>query len=144
MPYGNMPYSTMPAYPGMYQSAYMPGQNPYQTGVNTPVAQRYEVIRVNGENGARAFQMAPNSSVLLLDETAPVVWLAQSDGAGYRTVTPYNITPAQTKEQEGTGKYDFLESRVAKLEELINARQSYPRGAQSRPNGGSVTKSGAD
>ena len=28
-------------------------------------AQRYEIIRVNGENGAQAFQMAPNSSALI-------------------------------------------------------------------------------
>lgn len=34
--------------------------------------QKYEVIRVNGENGARALQMMPNSSVLLLDDTAPI------------------------------------------------------------------------
>jgi len=35
----------------------------------TPPAPKYEVIRVNGENGARNFRMAPNSSMLLLDET---------------------------------------------------------------------------
>jgi hypothetical protein len=48
-----------PIYPNMY------------AGINTP--SRQEIIRVNGRNGANAYQMAPNSSILLLDETAPVI-----------------------------------------------------------------------
>ena len=62
------------------------GNNPYAY-----IPPRMEVIRVNGENGADAFQLGPNSSVLLLDETAPIVWLVQTDGAGYKTKTPYDI-----------------------------------------------------
>jgi len=54
-------------------------------------APRMEVTRVNGENGVDAFQIGPNSSALLLDETAPIVWLVQTDGAGYKTKTPYDI-----------------------------------------------------
>ena len=34
---------------------------------------RQEVVRVSGRNGAEAYQMAPNSSILLLDETAPII-----------------------------------------------------------------------
>ena len=43
--------------------------------------QRQEVVRVNGEGGANAYQLMPNSSALLLDETAPIVWLVTTDGA---------------------------------------------------------------
>lgn len=35
--------------------------------------------------------MLPNSESLLLDETEPLVWLAVTDGAGYKTVTPFKI-----------------------------------------------------
>ena len=49
---------------------------------------RMEVIKVNGEPGARAFNMPPNSSVLLLDESAPIVWLKTTDGAGYASLNP--------------------------------------------------------
>ena len=52
----------------------------YQLTANgTPVGnasfmnQRQEIVRVNGKNGADAYQMAPNSSILLLDETAPII-----------------------------------------------------------------------
>lgn len=54
--------------------------------------QRHEIIKVNGESGVNAFQMLPNSEVLLLDTTAPLVWYVQTDGNGYRTATPYTIT----------------------------------------------------
>ena len=88
--------------------------NPYQY----MPPQRYEVIKVNGEGGASAFQMAPNSSVLLLDESAPIVWLKTTDGAGYPTLTPYSITPYVKQEPEDL--YKGLCDRVAKLEEIIN------------------------
>lgn len=50
---------------------YMPYPTNTYTGMNS--YNKQEVIRVNGRNGANAYQMAPNSSILLLDETAPVV-----------------------------------------------------------------------
>lgn len=78
---------------------------------------RQEVIRVNGEPGARSFMIAPNSSALLLDETAPVVWLVTSDGAGYKTVTPYKIEPMQ---EQKPADMKTLEERIRKLEEKIN------------------------
>ena len=79
----------------MYNSYF----NPYQQFGQPQLTQNQlsvhpqQIVRVNGENGARAFQMAPNSSALLLDESNPIVWLSQSDGAGYKTVTPYRIEP---------------------------------------------------
>lgn len=72
--------------------------------------QQMSVIRVNGENGAKALQLAPNSSALVLDETAPIVWLCQSDGAGYKTAKPYKIEPMEITTPES------LEKRLARLE----------------------------
>lgn len=94
--------------------------NPYQNRLNAlqgDLMQRQEIVRVNGKNGAEAYTMPPNSSILLLDETAPIVWLAQSDGAGYKTITPYSITPYQ---QEPTPDFNSLEARIKRLESLIN------------------------
>lgn len=82
-------------------------------------AQRYDVIRVNGENGARSIQLAPGSEVLMLDSTAPIVWLAQADGAGYKTVTPFNITPFEKKPEPN---YEELLERIERLEDKINGK----------------------
>ena len=90
-------------------------QNPYLTPYYpTPPSQ---VIKVNGENGARAYQMGANSSALLLDESGLMVWLVVSDGAGYKTITPYDITPHKVTPAPD---YGSLESRIKRLEELIN------------------------
>ena len=80
---------------------------------------QYDIVKVNGENGANAFQMGPNSRILLLDENNPIVWLVQTDGAGYKTVTPYDILPHKI-----TPSIDInsLEERIAALEERINAK----------------------
>jgi hypothetical protein len=94
--------------------------NPYATP-----ALRQEVITVNGRNGAEAYQMAPNSSILLLDETAPIVWLKTTDGASYPTVTGYTITPIKPKlapTVESNELFTSLEERIKKLEELVNAK----------------------
>lgn len=85
-------------------------------------APRYEVIRVNGRNGAENFRMAPNSSALLLDNTASIVWFVQTDGAGYLTAAPFDVTPHQTPKPVDMND---LSDRVTKLEELmINVQQS--------------------
>ena len=105
-----------------YNNPYMPNMgnmpNPYQ---NNRTFQndygRQEITRVNGENGAKAYSMGPNSSILLLDETAPIVWLAQTDGAGYKTITPYSITPYQAAPSQD---YSNLEARIKRLEDMIN------------------------
>ena len=97
---------------------------PYQNNQylqNLMLPQQQEVVKVNGKNGVDAFQLAPNSSALLLDTTASIVWLVQTDGAGYKTSTPYDITPHISEEEV---QYKTLEERISKLEETINAKSN--------------------
>ena len=95
-------------------------QDPYRArlgSMQTFQPPRYEIIRVNGENGARAFQMAPNSTALLLDDTAPIVWFVQTDGAGYKTETPFSISPYQPTPPVDV---NALEARIQRLEAMIH------------------------
>ena len=101
-----------------YFPNYMP-YNPQNTPFQPPVPQRHEIVKVNGKNGAEAFQMAQNSSILLLDETAPIVWLKTTDGAGYPTLTPYTISPYQPEPEVNVKS---LEERITAIEEIINAK----------------------
>ena len=81
---------------------------------------KQEIVRVNGENGAKAYQLAPNSSALLLDESAPLVWLVQTDGAGYKTAVPYTIAPYQS---HPSPDLNDLEERIKRLEEMLNGKK---------------------
>lgn len=92
--------------------------NPYIQPQQPPMQPRREVVKVNGENGARAFPMGANSSALLLDESGGIVWLVTTDGAGYKTVAPFDITPHQTAPAPD---FSSLEARISKLEEKVNA-----------------------
>lgn len=101
------------------QPIYNPMINPYLTPQNQITQQpRREVVKVNGENGARAFPMGANSSALLLDENGVIVWLVTTDGAGYKTVAPFDITPHQVAPAPDFGS---LEARISRLEERVNA-----------------------
>ena len=75
-----------------------------------------QIVKVHGRNGAETYQMLPNSSALLLDESEPIIYLAQTDGAGYKTITAYDINPH--KDIPPINVND-LEQRITKLEEMI-------------------------
>jgi len=102
-----------------YQSTFF---NPYgfmQQYQNVPTPQQNtQVVKVNGENGAKAYQMGANSSALLLDESGLLVWLVTSDGAGYKTVSAYDIVPHKPVPAPD---YGSIENRIQKLEEIVDA-----------------------
>ena len=99
---------------------YNPTMNPYlQPHGQITQQPRTEVVKVNGEPGARAFPMGPNSSALLLDVCGTIVWLAQTDGAGYKTVAPFDIAPHK---EAAAPDFTSLESRITRLEEKLNER----------------------
>lgn len=118
--------------------------NPYQQGFTYPYQQytgqnmagntvptsqntlpHQQVIQVNGKASVDQIQLAPNSSVLVMDTSAPIVWLCVSDGVGRVTSTPYDIT--EHKETPPVDMQNILE-RVAALEGfmtgIMNERMS--------------------
>ena len=112
-----------------FQNPYLPGNQfvpaPYQPQQST------QVVRVKGRPGADAFGMGPNCSALLLDESGTMVWLCVTDGAGYKTVSPYDITPHQDAPAPDFGS---LENRITKLEELVNEYASNTSGTKCSAN----------
>ena len=94
-----------------------------------------QIIKVNGENGANAYQLPPNCSALLLDETAPRLFLAQTDGAGYKTISAYKLEPYVPEPPVNVNE---LAKRLKKLEGMINAKSntSDVRGKKTESNNG--------
>ena len=98
-----------------FQNPFMPAN---YTPSYTPTYQpQMQVVKVKGRNGAEAYAMGANCSALLLDEGGTMVWLCVTDGAGYKTISPYDITPHQDAPVPDFGS---LESRIARLEALMN------------------------
>lgn len=96
----------------------------------SPNNQEKHVVKVNGRAGAEAFSMGPNSDDILLDLNDPIIWFVQTDGAGYKTITPYDISPH--KEVSQTDILQSLDNRIAKLEEvLLNGKSDTSTNAKS-------------
>ena len=103
----------------MYQNMY--GSNPYgmyNPAVVQPQPQRTTVDKVNGRNGAEMYSIAPDSSVLLLDQNNPMVWFIATDSAGYKTIIPYDI---KQHEDEPVPDYKSIDSRLDSIDERIKA-----------------------
>lgn len=110
-------------------------------GYNMYSLPHYEVVRVNGEAGANNFQMAPNSSTILVDNTNPnLIWLVQTDGAGYLTAIPYDVMPHQVQPQINLNE---LADRVKHLEDIYaNFNSGSTKQSKKQRNDAATTNSG--
>lgn len=116
--YPNIPYNSPYSGFNNNQYNYMPNsQNGLQGQING------SILKVSGINGVNALNLAPNTSVLALDETAPIVWLVSADGAGYKTPTPYDITPH--KDQQAAMQSNFEERLTVEVNEFITALNAH-------------------
>ena len=119
-------YNNYSNFPNSYNNLF----NPYTVGMAGTQYQpnsRQEITKVNGRDGANAFPLSANSSILLLDINNPVVYLKQADGGGFCSVTAYGITPIEQNQTASTDTTD-LERRITRLEVLyesnnLNAEQ---------------------
>ena len=125
-------------------------QGPYQYGGFQPIApqpqlQQEQVTQVNGRASVEQIQLAPNSSKLVMDTTAPIVWLCVSDGVGRVTATPYDIT-----EHKDAPPVDVagIEQRLATVEAYIAQQMeaannvksnAQPPAAEQRSSGNNYT-----
>ena len=84
---------------------------------------KMEITKVNGQNGANALNLAPYSSALLLDMNDPIVWFVSTDGAGYKTCIPYDITPHKVEQEiDLKDLIRKLNARLDNIEERIGGR----------------------
>lgn len=115
---------------------------PYQQ--YQPPQMQQQVLRANGKASVDAIKLAPNSSVLVMDTTAPIVWLCVADSLGNCTSTAYDITPHIDAPPVDMGS---IEQRLATLEkkmEGLSYVKSNDGNAESKQNGRSAKSDTAD
>ena len=101
--------------------------------MNQQMQQGSKIDRVNGKEGAEAYFLMPNSEVLLLDTTNPIVWLKQTDSAGYGTVTGFNVIPLKDDADVSQNDYSTLEQRIANIEQILDG-MTYEQPEQKQQN----------
>lgn len=97
-----------------YQANFQNGQTQY--GTNPVMLPQEQVTQVEGRAEAERIQLGPNSSRLVMDKAAPIVWLCVSDGVGQVTVTPFDITEHKDAPPVDMGS---IETRLANVEAYI-------------------------
>lgn len=92
---------------------------------NQPVySQQTNITFVNGIEGAKAFQMAPNSSALLMDSDNSKFYVKNTDNLGMARISRYSFTEDVESEIGSSGgmvtigkeEYDALVNRLSDLE----------------------------
>lgn len=75
-----------------YQNAY---QNPYQNAFNPSYnamnRDAQTLVRVNGIEGARAYQMGANAQVALFDANEDLMYIKCTDGAGFPSIRTFKF-----------------------------------------------------
>ena len=88
-------------FPINYQPTYMPQQQAYIPQM--PQAQQQQsngIIWVSGEAGAKAFMVAPNTTVQLWDSEDQVIYLKSADASGMPTMKVLDYTIRQAGNQQ--------------------------------------------
>lgn len=127
------PYQPM-GYAGPYG---YPSGGP-QSAAGGPQAYAGQITRVNGENGVDALRMTPRSELLAMDisrSDALIGWYVKTDDAGYKSKTPYLMTPCEPQPAQGAVDLTGIEERLTRLEGIIN-EQSLARQPEGEPKSG--------
>lgn len=121
----------------MFQNPYaslMPQQNQYYNQqMNNqqflPQIQTQNLIRVNGIEGAKAYQMSANSIVSLFDANDDIMYIKSTDGAGFPSIRTFSFTEVK-EENKPAQQVDYIsreEFEEFKKELMNNGKQSISR-----------------
>lgn len=128
--------SMAPSYPGQLNpnpmnpmmNSMMGAFNGSFANANTQYAPLPQTLtRVTGLDGAKAYQMAPNSVVPLFDSNEDIMYIKSTDGAGFPTIKSFAFTEITEKATSQTKTEDFVsreEFESFKKELMNNAEQS--------------------
>ena len=79
------------------------GISPFSQPMAQPPAQ--QLIKVSGLEGAKAFQMGPNSAVALFHESEDILYVKTTDGAGFPSIRTFRFTPYEEAPAVEVEKY---------------------------------------
>ena len=98
--------------------------NPYMNNYNALQNQMVNnLIRVTGMDGAKAYQMQPNSTVALFDSSEDIMYIKSTDGAGFPTIRTFGFAPIEQPTNQGNDFISRAEFEQFKQEVLDNGKQ---------------------
>lgn len=120
----------------MFQNPYaslIPQNQYYNPQMNNqqifPQEQPQNLIRVNGIDGAKAYQMNANSTVALFDSNEDIMYIKNTDGAGFPSIRMFKFEEVNeiTNNEEKQDYISRKEFEEFKKELMNNGKQSISR-----------------
>ena len=120
----------------MFQNPYaslIPQNQYYNPQMNNqqifPQEQPQNLIRVNGIDGAKAYQMNANSTVALFDSNEDIMYIKNTDGSGFPSIRMFKFEEVNetTKSEEKQDYISRKEFEEFKKELMNNGKQSISR-----------------
>lgn len=113
---------------GFRPNGQMQQQNPYQMQQQNPYGQMQQqgFIRVNGIEGAKRYEMGPNSAIPLFDENEDVFYVKTTDGAGFPTLRRFRFVEESAQPQpqhDYVTRQEFNETLQQLKEVILNGQQ---------------------
>ena len=99
------------------QFGYQPNQ------IFNPVQQAVQLVKVSGIDGAKAYQMPPNSSVALFHESEDILYVKSTDGAGFPTIRTFRFEPMKESNDVAFTQYVTIDE-FNKFKEELNGKFS--------------------
>lgn len=118
-------------FPSQFQNPYtaLLGQNQYYNQQNYQQEQAQNLIRVNGIDGAKTYQMPANSTVALFDCNEDIMYIKTTDGAGFPSIRTFNFVEIKQNEKSSVNQ-DYIsrqEFEEFKKELMNDGKQSISR-----------------
>lgn len=100
----------------------------------------YETIKwVQGLEGAKSYQLMPNSNVVLMDsENDGMFYIKSSDNVGMCKIRTFKYEEVQQKEKEYITRDELMEMLKELKNEQTIPRDDKPKNESSRGNGNKV------
>ena len=92
--------------------------------------QAVQLTKVSGLEGAKAYQMPPNSSVALFHESEDLLYVKSTDGAGFPTIRTFRFEPFEVEPAEAP-RYVTVDEFERFKREVLNAKQSVRKADKS-------------
>ena len=92
-----------------------------------PYLQRNYYVFVNGVEGAKAYQMVPNQTMLLMDNNSPMCFMKVSNNLGQSTLRYFKLVEVEEKDlapSQENAKIDELSKKVEELYQLLRKDES--------------------
>ena len=126
--------------------------NPYQTQQYPQYAQQFapyqmqmqraqqynrpgEIIKVNGAQGAQAYQMGPNEATALFDANEDYFYIKTTDGAGFATIRKFKFSPCAEEREEPKQEYVTRKEFDELKEAVLNGKQHFWTEPESATDG---------